>query len=102
MADAAFTVAGSEHIRRVLEEVCGDVDNVIEVPPGVDVDAWHPQERQEALAGLLDEARRDPPNPGNANRRLPDEGNAERLANFLAGDRHTVVYFGKLMEACRR
>ena len=98
MADAAFTVAGSEHIRRVLEEVCGEVDNVIEVPPGVDVDAWHPQERQEALAGLLDEARRDPPNPGNANERLPDDGNAERLANFLAGDRQTVVYFGKLME----
>ena len=44
MADAT-TVAGSEHVRRVLEEVCGDVDNVIEVPPGVDVDAWHPQER---------------------------------------------------------
>ena len=32
------------------------------------------------------EARRDPPNPGNANERLPDEGNADRLAAFLAGD----------------
>ena len=43
------------------------------------------------------EARRDPPNPGNANERLPDEGNAERLAAFLAGDEPTVVYFGKLL-----
>ena len=41
---------------------------------------------------------RDPPNPGNANERLPDEGNAERLAAFLAGDGPTVVYFGKLIE----
>ena len=40
---------------------------------------------------------RDPPNPGNANERLPDEGNAERLAAFLAGDEPTVVYFGKLL-----
>ena len=40
---------------------------------------------------------RDPPNPGNAKERLPDEGNAERLAAFLAGDEPTVVYFGKLI-----
>ena len=38
-----------------------------------------------------------PPNPGNADERLPDEGNAERLAPFLEGDRPTVVYFGKLL-----
>ena len=43
-------------------------------------------------------ARADPPNPGNANERLPDEGNAERLEEFLAGDAPTVVYFGKLIE----
>ena len=36
----------------------------------------------EALAGLLEEARLDPPNPGSANERLPDEGNAERLASL--------------------
>ena len=54
--------------------------DVHEVPPGVDVDEWRPRPRDEALAGLLEEARRDPPNPGNANERLPDEGNAERLA----------------------
>ena len=43
------------------------------------------------------EAARDPPNPGNAEERLPDEGNAERLEAFLAADRPTVVYFGKLI-----
>ena len=53
--------------------------------------------RDEALAALVAEARRDPRNPGNANERLPDEGNAERLARFLAGDEPTVVYFGKLL-----
>ena len=53
--------------------------------------------RDEALAELLAEARADPPNPGNAEERLPDEGNAERLAAFLADDEPTVVYFGKLI-----
>ena len=94
-ADATFV--GSAHMRRVLEEVCGHVHDVHEVPPGVDVDEWRPQQREEALASLVAEARRDPPNPGNAEERLPDEGNAERLAAFLAGDRPTVVYFGKLI-----
>ena len=56
------------------------------------------QDRDEALADLLAEARADPPNPGNAEERLPDEGNAARLAAFLAGDEPTVVYFGKLIE----
>ena len=37
------------------------------------------------------------PTPGNGNERLPDEGNADRLARFLADDRPTVVYFGKLI-----
>jgi glycosyltransferase involved in cell wall biosynthesis len=81
----------------VLEEVVGHVERVHEVPPGVDVDYFRPQARKRAFDGLLEEARRDPPNPGNANERLPDEGNAERLAAFLAGDRPTVVYFGKLI-----
>jgi glycosyltransferase involved in cell wall biosynthesis len=88
---------GSAHIRRVLEDVCGQVDHVHEVPPGGDIDDWVPQERSVALAALLAEARRDPPNPGNAEERLPDDGNAGRLGRFLAGDRPTVVYFGKLM-----
>jgi glycosyltransferase involved in cell wall biosynthesis len=94
---AAATFVGSAHVRRVLEEVCGHVERVHEVPPGVDIDAWKPAERPTALAALLAEARRDPPNPANAEERLPDEGNAERLGRFLAGDRPTVVYFGKLM-----
>jgi len=94
-ADAVFV--GSAHIREVLEDVVGHVDRVHEVPPGVDVDDWRPRSRDEALAGLLAEARRDPPNQGNRNERLPDEGNDERLAGFLAGDRPTVVFFGKLL-----
>jgi glycosyltransferase involved in cell wall biosynthesis len=97
LAGATAVFVGSEHIRRVLEEVVGHVEHVHEVPPGVDVDAFRPEPRHEALADLLDEARRDPPNPGNANERLPDEGNAERLAAFLEGDEPTVVYFGKLL-----
>jgi glycosyltransferase involved in cell wall biosynthesis len=94
---ARAVFVGSAHIRRVLEDVVGHVDRVEEVPPGVDVEDWRPRPRAEALAGLLEEARRDPPNPGNALERLPDEGNAERLAAFLAGDEPTVVYFGKLL-----
>jgi glycosyltransferase involved in cell wall biosynthesis len=90
-------IAGSEHIREVLDEVCGHVDRVHDVPPGVDVELWRPQPREEALAALVEEARHDPPNPGNAEERLPDEGNAERLAAFLAGERPTIVYFGKLI-----
>ena len=88
---------GSAHIREVLEDVVGHVDDVHEVPPGVDIDEWRPRPRDEALEGLLTEARNDPPNPGSASERLPDEGNAERLAVFLAGDHPTVVYFGKLL-----
>ena len=94
---ATATFVGSAHIREVVEEVCGHVDRVHEVPPGVDIEEWRPQPRDAALAALVAEARRDPPNPGNANERLPDEGNAERLAAFLAGDEPTVVYFGKLL-----
>ncbi len=94
-AEAIFV--GSAHIREVLAEVVGHVDRVHEVPPGVDIDEWRPRPRDEALAGLVKEARRDAPNPGNASERLPDEGNAERLAEFLAGEAPTVVYFGKLL-----
>jgi glycosyltransferase involved in cell wall biosynthesis len=96
LAAADATYVGSHHIRRVLEEVVGHVDRVHEVPPGVDVDEFTLQDRDEALADLIDEARDDPPNEGNE--RLPDDGNAERLAAFLAGDEPTVLYFGKLIE----
>jgi glycosyltransferase involved in cell wall biosynthesis len=94
-AEAVFV--GSGHIRDVLGEVVGEVDAVHEVPPGVDVDEFCPQPRDEALRDLLEECRRDPPNPGNANERLPDEDNAARLEAFLAGDKSTVLYFGKLL-----
>ena len=97
LASATTTFVGSAHIREVVEEVCGHVDRVHEVPPGVDVEEWRPQRRGEALAALVTEARRDPPNPDNANERLPDDGNAERLAEFLSDDDATVVYFGKLL-----
>jgi glycosyltransferase involved in cell wall biosynthesis len=97
LAGARAVFVGSEHIRGVLEDVVGHVDRVYEVPPGVDVEEFHPQSREEALAGLLEEARRDAPNPGNANERQPDEGNAQRLASFFASDEPTVLYFGKLL-----
>jgi glycosyltransferase involved in cell wall biosynthesis len=98
LAHAEATYVGSHHIREVLEDVVGHVDNVHEVPPGVDVDEFVLQDRGEALADLLGEARADPPNPRNAEERLPDEGNAERLAAFLSTEEPTVVYFGKLIE----
>jgi glycosyltransferase involved in cell wall biosynthesis len=98
LAGADATIVGSEHIRNVVREVCGTVERVYEIPPGVDVELWRPAPRAKALAGLVAESRRDPPNPGNANERLPDEGNAERLTSFLAGERPTVVYYGKLIE----
>jgi len=98
LAGARATFVGSRHIRDVLGEVCGSVPRVHEVPPGVDIELWCPEERGAALSALLEEAGRDAPNPGNGEERLPDEGNAERLASFLAGDTPTVVYFGKLIE----
>ncbi len=98
LAGAAATFVGSEHIRRVLAEVCGHVDQVHEVPPGVDVELWRPAPRDEALSALLAEAGADRPNSGNADERRPDDGNRARLETFLAGDRATVVYFGKLIE----
>jgi glycosyltransferase involved in cell wall biosynthesis len=97
LAKAPAVFVGSAHIRNVLEDVVGHVDRVHEVPPGVDVGEFRPEPRERALPSLLEESRRDPPNPGNANERLPDEGNAQRLAGFLAGNEPTVIYFGKLL-----
>ena len=71
-AEAVFV--GSAHIREVLEDVVGHVDRVHEVPPGVDIEEWRPRPRDEALAGLLAEARRDPPNPGNVERAAAGRG----------------------------
>lgn len=95
LAQAEVVFAGSEHIHRVLDEICGHVDRVEVVPPGVDVEAFRPEPREEALAALLAEARCD---PDDGDERQPDPGNAERFARFFAEERPTVVYFGKLME----
>jgi glycosyltransferase involved in cell wall biosynthesis len=99
LRSARRVVAGSAHIRDVIADVVGPgphLDAVRIVPPGVDVDAFVPLPRDEALGRLLAEAERDPPNPGRAHERLPDPGNAARLERFLAGDEPTVVYVGKL------
>jgi glycosyltransferase involved in cell wall biosynthesis len=98
LAQAEVTFVGSQHLREVLEDVVGHVERVVEVPPGVDVDLFAPEDRDTALARLLTAARADAPNPGNAQERLPDDGNAKRLAEFLKADEPTVVYFGKLIE----
>ena len=95
-ADAVFV--GSAHIRAVLDDVVGGVERVHEVPPGVDVEEFRPEARDEALAGLLAEARRDAPNPGNADERHADHRNAERFAAFFANEEPTVVYVGKMIE----
>lgn len=97
LAQAGATFAGSEHIRDVIADVCGHTERVHVVPPGVDVEEWWPEAPEIAFAALLEECRRDAPNPGNAEERLPDDANAERFAAFLAGERLTVVYFGKLI-----
>jgi glycosyltransferase involved in cell wall biosynthesis len=94
---AKAVYVGSAHIREVLEDVVGQVERVHEVPPGVDVDEFRPAPREEALQELLAEARADPPNPGNANERHPDGGNAGRFSEFFASDEPTVVFFGKLI-----
>ena len=98
LSAARATFVGSDHIRTVLREVCGHTESVLEVPPGVDIDEWVPEPREVALAALLEEARRDGPNPENAEERLPDEGNADRLERFLVQGEPVVVYFGKLIE----
>jgi glycosyltransferase involved in cell wall biosynthesis len=99
LAPARAVVAGSEHVRRVLGEVVGPgayEERVRVVPPGVDVDELRPEPRERALERLVAECRLDPPNPSGRDERAPDEGNAERLADFLAGEAPVVLYVGKL------
>ena len=95
LAKADRVYAGSEHIQHVLDEICGHVERVEIVPPGVDTDEFRPEPRDRALASLVDEARRD---PDDGDERQPDPGNAERFAEFFATDEPTVVDFGKLIE----
>jgi glycosyltransferase involved in cell wall biosynthesis len=92
-AEAVFV--GSEHIRRVLRDVVGEVDNVREVPPGVDVDEFVPRDRAHALRDLIAEAEQD---PQDGDERRPDPGNARRFAEFFATEAPTVLYVGKLIE----
>ena len=94
-ADAVFV--GSAHVATVLEELVGAVDEIHTVPPGVDVDDFRPEPRDVALQRLLAEAERDPPNPGGADERRPDERNAERFAELFASDEPVVAYVGKLL-----
>jgi glycosyltransferase involved in cell wall biosynthesis len=94
LAKAEVVYAGSEHIREVLHEVVGQVDRVEIVPPGVDVEEFRPEAREEALAGLVGEASRD---PDDGDERHPDPGNEARFAEFFLRDEPTVVYFGKLI-----
>src|ERR671937_640970 len=48
LAGAEAVFVGSEHIRDVLEEVVGHVERVHVVPPGVDVDEFIPEPREQA------------------------------------------------------
>ena len=100
LGKARAVLAGSEHVADVLDELVGpDPDAVHVVPPGVDTDEFRPEPRDEALSALLAECEADPPDPGGAHDpRRPDQGNAGRLADFLDGDRPTVLYVGKLSE----
>jgi glycosyltransferase involved in cell wall biosynthesis len=95
LADAHAVFVGSAHIRAVLEEVVGHVDRVHEVPPGVDLDEFVPEDRLRAFAGLVAEAEDD---PQDGDERHPDPGNAARFEQAFARDEPTVVYVGKLIE----
>ena len=77
----------------MLADVVGWSERVRIVPPGVDVEEFRPEPRDRALARLLEECRRDPPR---RSERDPDEGNADRLAEFFRAEAPTVVYVGKL------
>src|SRR5262245_17579356 len=55
LATATQVLAGSEHIRSVLAEVVGWTERVRVVPPGVDVDEFRPEPRDQAFTALLEE-----------------------------------------------
>ncbi len=95
LAGAEAVFVGSAHIRAVLEDVVGHVDRVYEVPPGVDVDEFTPEDRLRAFAGLIAESELD---PQDGDERHPDPGNAARFEHAFARDEPTVVYVGKLIE----
>jgi glycosyltransferase involved in cell wall biosynthesis len=82
LAGADVVFAGSEHIRGVIDEVCGHTERVEIVPPGVDVEAFRPAPRAEALAALVREAHDVPVD----------------FKSFFADGAPAVLYFGKLIE----
>jgi glycosyltransferase involved in cell wall biosynthesis len=100
VAGASAVIAGSEHIRDVLAEVAGIDDGVVLIPPGVDTDQMRPRDPRTAQQQLIAEALHDAPNPPERrNERLPDDGNADRFAEFFArSDDPIVTYVGKLSE----
>jgi glycosyltransferase involved in cell wall biosynthesis len=95
LAGAEAVFVGSAHIRAVLEDVVGHVDRVHEVPPGVDIREFEPEDRLQAFAHLIMEAELD---PQDGDERHPDPGNAARFEHAFARDVPTVVYVGKLIE----
>jgi glycosyltransferase involved in cell wall biosynthesis len=100
LASCRVLVAGTEHIRHQTEAALGPGDygdRILIAPPGVDIDQFRPATRQAAFDALIGEAEQDPPNPPERyDQRLPDEGNAARLAAFLEGDDPTVVFVGRI------
>jgi glycosyltransferase involved in cell wall biosynthesis len=93
---AQEVVVGSAHVAQVLADLVGPVPSRI-VTPGVDVEQMAPEPRDEAWGRLMEESGKDETNVGDE--RLPDPGNAQRMAAFMAGPaRPTVVYVGKLSE----
>jgi glycosyltransferase involved in cell wall biosynthesis len=95
LAGAEAIFVGSAHIRAVLEDVVGHVDRVYEVPPGVDIGEFVPEDRLRAFAGLIAASELD---PQDGDERHPDPGNAARFEQAFARDEPTVVYVGKLIE----
>lgn len=96
LAGASEVYVGSEHVRCALADVIGPgphTRRVQIVPPGVDVELFCPQPRDQALAALIDESHRDPPS---RSEREPDRGNAERFTAFFADGAPTVIFVGKL------
>ena len=77
----------------------GHVERVHEVPPGVDVDEFRPEDR---AAGARRPARGVPPRPAQSRATrtsgCPTRATRARLERFFAGELPTVLYFGKLLE----
>ena len=98
LAPAEAVYVGSQHIREVLEEVTGHVERVVEVPPGVDVDEFVPQD---ARRGARRAARRGARRPAEPRERRASgcRTRATRRGSRRSSpaDGPTVVYFGKLI-----